>query len=236
MKNFALKSPAMGKLLKYGKGNGWFLALEGGMALFTQIIPSFSQLGTGSGIKQIFKSTVKTAASVGGWIVGSAVAGQAGAMAGAAIGSIVPGVGTVIGGVVGGLIGMIGGCIGAWAATKVATKIVGKDELELAKEKEAKRLAKEASKSPEQMQAMLTTAAQRLQSEGESEDSKMVFGSLQNLSNIAQSKGYKSQTAVQDNTSFSGTNNPYSPDQIKKAFGEQNYGDADFMAMSAGLI
>jgi len=237
MKNFALKSPAMGSLLKYGKGNALFIGVEGIMGLFTQVIPSFNQLGPVSGIKQIFKTGVKAVASAGGWVVGSAIAGQGGAMVGAAIGSIVPGVGTVIGGVIGGLIGMVGGCIGSWAAVKVATKLVGKDELELAKEKDAKKLAKQASKSPEEMQAMLTTATQRLQAEGaETEDAKVVFGSLQNLAKIAQTQPSNNETAVQDNTAFTGMNNPYNPEIMQKMYEQQDANDKDFMASSVGLI
>lgn len=227
----------MEKLLRHGKGQGWFFAIEGGMALFTQIIPAYSQLGAVSGTKQVVKSTVKVGASVGGWIAGSAAAAPAAAMAGAAIGSVFPVVGTAIGAVVGGLIGMVGGLIGSWAATKVATKLVGKDELELAKEKDAKKLAQQAEKSPEQMQAMLTTAAQRLQAEGaESEDAKMVFGSLQNLAKIAQSSTNNfNPTAVQDNTAFAGINNPYNPEIMQKMYDTQYSDDKDFMAVSAGL-
>lgn len=236
-KDLATKSPLAEKLLRHGKGNAWFFALEGGMALFTQIIPSFTQLGAASGIKQVLKSTAKVGASVGGWVLGSAAAAPAAAMAGAAIGSIVPGIGTAIGAVVGGLIGMVGGLIGSWAATKVVDHVVGKDELELAKEKEAEKLAQQAAKSPEQMQAMLATAAQRLEAEGkDTEDAKVVFGSLENLAKIAQkTQATANPTAVQDNTAFTGINNPFSPEQIQAMYNEQNSSDEDFMAMSSGL-
>lgn len=116
------KSPLMAKVLKHGKGQGLFLAIEGVTALFT-IIPTFSQLGAGSGIKQIGKSVVKSGASIGGWIVGSAIATKGGAALGAAIGSVVPGVGTVIGGVVGALCGLVGGLVGSWIAKKGAEKL-----------------------------------------------------------------------------------------------------------------
>jgi len=181
LKSLAVKSPMTAKLLKYGKGNGLFLAITGVAELFTQVIPAFN-IGPDKGIKQIGKSSVKTAASIGGWVAGSAIAAKGGAMAGAAIGSAFPGVGTVVGGVVGSLVGLVGGCLGAWAVTKVAKGMIGEDEVEIEKEKQAKLLASNAGKSPEQTQQLIMTAAQKLQTEGvESEDAKIAFKSLQKL-------------------------------------------------------
>lgn len=182
LKSLATKSPMTAKLLKYGKGNALFLAITGAVELFTQVIPAFS-LGSDKGVKQIGKSAVKTGASIGGWVVGSAIGAKGGAMAGAAIGSVFPGVGTVIGGAIGSLVGLVGGCLGSWAATKMAKGVTGEDEVEKEKEKQAKLLADNASKSPEQAQQLMMTAAQKLQAEGtESEDAKIAFRSLQNLS------------------------------------------------------
>lgn len=125
----AEKLTAGAKILKCVKGNGLFLAISGISELFTQVIPSFTQLGTNAGMKQLGKSVVKTAASAGGWVAGAAV--------GAAIGSVIPVAGTAVGAVVGGILGFVGGCIGAWLAEKAATAVVGKDELEIAEEKKA---------------------------------------------------------------------------------------------------
>lgn len=230
LKNFATESPVTSKILKFGKGNGWFVGITGGIELLTQVIPSFTQLGAGSGIKQLFKSTAKTGASVGGWVGGMA--------AGAAIGSILPGAGTVIGGAIGALCGMIGGCIGSWAATKATEKIVGKDELELAKERQAKTLAQQAAQSPEAAQQLMAAAGQRLQSEGaESEDAKIAFGSLSRLAAQTQTTAPQSQYA-QNNTSFTGnstqqTTNPFQFNPNK--YSQTDFMDKDFMAMNAGL-
>ena len=179
LKELATTSPATAKLLKYGKGNGWFVALTGGIELLTQVIPAFNQLGAGSGAKQVVKSTAKTAASVGGWVGGMAV--------GSAIGSVLPGAGTVIGGIVGALVGMVGGTIGSWAATKATEDIIGKSELDIAKEKEANKIAHEAIQDPQQMKQLMATVAQKLQTEGtESEDAKVALKSIRNLTQVAQ--------------------------------------------------
>ena len=240
MKNFATKSPIMAKVLKHGKGNALFLAITGGVELFTQVVPTFAQLGFTKGIKQIGKSIAKTAASVGGWVVGSAVGTQGGAMLGAAIGSVFPGVGTVIGGVVGGLCGFVGGCIGSWFAGKAAEKVCGKNELEIAKEEKAKELIKQSKKDPQAMQEMLAAAAQRLQTEGgESEDAKIAFGSLSKMKQSAESQKAEGDASSQTQgqaqpaaQSFQGQGqfNQYASNPFS-----QDYKDKDFMAVGAGL-
>lgn len=180
-KNLAVKSPTMASILKFGKGNALFIAITGGVELFTQVIPAF-HLGADKGAKQIGKSAVKTGASVAGWVAGSALGTKGGAMLGAAIGSAFPGVGTVIGGVIGGLVGFVGGCVGSWAATKGAEAIVGKSEVEIAKEEQASQVSKKVAQAPEQVDQLLAAAAQKLQAEGvNSEDAKVAFGSLRKL-------------------------------------------------------
>lgn len=219
MAKTATESPLMAKALKFGKGNGWFVAITGGIELLTQVIPSFTQLGAGSGTKQLVKSTAKTAASVGGWV--------AGMTAGAAVGSIIPGAGTVIGGAIGALCGLFGGCLGSWAATKATESIVGKNELDIAKEKQAEEMAIEAKKDPKAIQQLMAAAAQRLDQEGkESEDAKIAFGSLQKIAKLQaknQTSGAQSQTQYAQNTA--GASNPFNKD----------YMNEDFMAMGAGL-
>lgn len=210
------------KFVSFMKGNALFAIISGVSELFGQIIPTFTQLGAGKGINQILKSTAKVGASVGGW--------AAGAAAGAAIGSIIPGAGTVIGGLVGALCGFVGGCVGSWAATKVTEKIVGKDELEIAKEEEAKKLAQEAAKNPQVAQQVMSAAAQRLQSEGtDSPDAKVAFGSLTNLAK-AQPQAQTIASAGYNNPgmNFNGlSSNPFS--------GSKNFMDKDLIAMYGGV-
>lgn len=220
LKNFATKSPLTAKFLKYGKshGLGLFFAIEGISALFT-IIPAFTQVGFGSGVKQTGKSIVKAGASIGGWV--------AGATAGAAIGSIIPGAGTILGGAIGAAAGMIGGCLGSWATGKIVEPLC-KSEVDIAKEKEAKKIAEEASKDPQKAQELMATVAQKLQAEGtDSEDAKIALASIQN---IVQSQ------PTQYAQSFSGNSEtPNSNTTSSNPFASNEYMNKDFMAMGAGL-
>lgn len=198
LKTLATKSPITAKLLKYGKGNGLFLAITGLTELFTQIIPAF-KLGADKGVIQTTKSAVNTGASIGGWVVGSAIGAQGGAMLGAAIGSVGGPVGTVFGGVLGSVVGLIGGCVGSWAAMKVSKAFVGESEVEKAKEKQAKEMAKEVSKDPKAVQELVATAEQKLNSEGiESEDAKVAFTSIKKLAQLTPPQ-----------TDMNSTNNPF---------------------------
>lgn len=150
----------------------------GGMALISaaveapNVYQTYKTLGTKAGNKQLAKSAVNVAAETAGWIVGA----KAGASLGAAIGSVVPGVGTAVGAV----IGVACGLLGSWLFGKASRAIVGKDELEIAQEKQAAELAQEAQKDPELKQELALAAAERLASEGEelSEDGKIAAKSL----------------------------------------------------------
>lgn len=190
VKGLATESPAVAKVLKYGKGNGVMAALMGGVELFTQVIPAYSQLGAASGTKQVVKSTVKTAAGLGGFSAGMA--------AGTAIGTLIfPGAGSLVGGLVGGLCGMIGGTIGSWAATKAVSPFT-KSELEIAKEKEAKDITKQAIKDPAKMQMLVAAAGQKVQENGgQTEDGKIAFTSL---NRILKSDSYRQAQATGQNT------------------------------------
>lgn len=193
VKGLAVKSPIVSNILKFGKGNGIFAAITGGIALFTQVIPAFG-LGADKGMAQLGKSTVKTAASVGGWAAGAAV--------GAAIGSVIPGAGTLVGGAIGSIIGIIGGCLGSWAADKVAEGIVGKDELELAKDEQADKMTKEVQKDPQAVLQLLAAAQERLKSDDpNSEDAKIARQSIEQLTKLAQAQ-------LQQNTGNSAQYNP----------------------------
>lgn len=187
IKNFAVKSPAVAKLLRYGRGNGAFLMIGGLTELF-QIVPAFTQLGIGSGISQIFKSATKTAASTVGWIAGAAVAAKGGAMLGAVLRSASHGKGGVAAKLAESVFSIVGGSVASWFATKGAEKIVGKDEMTKFQERKAQEKTQEIAQNPEEIQTVVAEAAQKLQQEGtDSEDAKVAFKSLQKLAPMSTS-------------------------------------------------
>lgn len=178
LSNLAKESGIARKFMTCGKGAGFFAAMTAIFEVF-KIGSTYSELGAGSATKQTVKSVVKTGANVGGWFAGEA----AGTAVGAAIGTAVcPVVGTAVGAGIGFICGLVGGFLGSWGAGKVADALVGKDELDIAKEKQAKKIAQQAKQSPETMQQVVSGATQRLQQEGlSSADSKIAFGSLRRL-------------------------------------------------------
>lgn len=212
------------KALKVAKGSWLFSAITGLTELVTQVIPAFSQLGAEKGIKQLGKSTIKTAAIVGGW--------EAGAAAGAAIGSFIPVAGTLVGGIVGSVVGVIGGCLGSWLFSKIASPLT-KSELDIAKEEKAEQVAREASQNPESAQKLILAAEQKLQQEGDSsEDAKIAFGSLQKIAKSIQEKGAQ-QTAGQQALA---TNSPFSNQKglQQNSIFQMDWKDKDLGAMSLG--
>lgn len=221
IKDFATQSPLVAKMLKYGKGNGLFVGITGAMELFTQVMPAFG-LGIDKGISQLVKSTVKTAASVGGWSAGAALGGAIGTM-------ICPGAGSLVGGAIGALLGVVGGSIGAWAAEKVAEDITGKSELDIAKEKEAAQLAKSPT-------VLIAKAKEKIQAEGvDSEDAKIAFQSLKRLANAT-----PGSEVTTTSPSDSNGQNIYSTEynQLgfapKTSFGQDDR-TKDFMALASGI-
>lgn len=141
---------AVGTKAKLPGGTGAMAIVEGILEAPT-VIETYKTLGAGKGTKQLGKSAVKVGASVAGYAIG--------AKAGAAIGTaICPGLGTVIG------LGV--GLLGSWLFGKAATAIVGKDELQIAKEKEAKELAKAAEEDPDVKAGLLKAATARMEAEG----------------------------------------------------------------------
>ena len=162
------------------QGGPAMLVIEGATETITNVYPTFKQLGVKAGMKQVGKSAVKTCASVGGWVAGAAL----GTKLGAAIGSIIPGAGTAVGAVVGAAVGticsLLGGTIGSKLAKKGAEKIVGKDELVLAQERQAKQLAQQAQVDGNVLNQVVGAASERLNKEGVgTDDSKIAFTSLQ---------------------------------------------------------
>lgn len=126
--NAATKSPTLAKAGKAVKasGAGFVAAIEGVIELFTNVVPTFMQLGPTKGLKQLGKSAVKVAGATAGWAGGFAV--------GAAIGSIIPGAGTVVGGIIGGIISTACGMVGSSLCSKLAEKFTGPSELEIAQQ------------------------------------------------------------------------------------------------------
>ncbi len=124
----AVETGKKGALKKFGgmlKNSGalFMLALSGIIEGVTEVYPTFKELGTEKGLKQLGKSSIK--------VVGDTVGYIGAAKIGSAIGSIIsPGVGTAL--------GFVAGFIGSYAAGKVTKAITGKSEREIAKEQEAK--------------------------------------------------------------------------------------------------
>ena len=125
---------AAGKLGKVrnilkSSGAGIMLVFSGIYECFSEVIPTFKELGAKKGIKQVGKSAIKVVGDTVGYIGGE----QVGVALGTAIGTaIFPGVGTVVGAVC----GIVGGLVGSWAMGKVTKAITGKTEREIAKEQQ----------------------------------------------------------------------------------------------------
>lgn len=241
----AVKSPAFGKCLNTFKaqGGGIMLALEGGVELVSNVIPTFKQLGAKAGIKQVGKSAVKTVASVGGWVAGAAL----GTKIGAVIGSVIPGAGTAVGAVVGAAIGsicsLLGGSLGSRLAKSGAEKLVGKDELVIAQENQAKELAKVAQIDNNVLNEVVNVASERLNEEGvASDDSKIAYNSL-NAVTSGNSIATKTQTTTnpfksQTAQSVYGSTNPNTSSYATPSFtgsSAVDFYNKDFMAAINGL-
>ncbi len=193
-KDLAVKSPTFQKCLDaYNNESGTFmLVLEGGMETFTNVVPTFKQLGFKRGMKQLGRSAVKTMTSVAGWVAGSVLGSKLGSVVGAAVGN------SKAGAVVGAIAGKVGsyavGTIGQHYAVRGVEKVLGKSELEQAKEEDAVRIAQAAQTNPEVFDALVEQAAQRLAIEGEdTAESKAVNATLRNL--VAQKDAAGSQTS-----------------------------------------
>ncbi len=237
--NLAVKSPKFAKCFNAFKAEGGpiMLAMEGGVELITNVIPTFKTLGAKKGVKQLGKSTVKTGASVGGWVAGAALGTKIGAL----IGSVIPGAGTAVGAVAGAIIGsacsLIGGSLLSRLAVKGTEKIIGKDELVIAEEQQAEQIAQQAQGNSEVLNQVVNGAAERLQNEGVStEDSKVAYDSL-NRTVASQ------QQAQAQQQSFKGTTNPFQSKTANEAMNDvmarpiqTSYMDKDIMAMQSGLI
>ena len=181
-KDLAAKSPLYKKCVDaYNNEAGSFmLAIQGGVELAVNVVPTFKKLGVKKGFKQLGRSIGGVFTSVAGWIAGSAVGTKIGQVIGAAVGN------TKVGAVIGAVAGKVGsyalGTIGEHLASKATTKVLGKSELEKAKEEEAVKIAELAQQDPEVFDALIQQAAERLVVEGEdTAESKAVNQTLKNL-------------------------------------------------------
>lgn len=234
------------------QGGPAMLVLEGATETITNVVPTFKQLGVKAGMKQVGKSAVKTVASVSGWVAGAAL----GTKIGAAIGSIIPGAGTAIGAIAGAAIGticsLVGGTLGSKLAKKGAEAVVGKDELVLAQERQAKQLAQAAQTNGTVLNQVVGAASERLNAEGVTDgDSRIAYNSLASVasgtstSTMTQampqqlqsqaSQGLQSQTAQ----SVYGTSNPFTTRATATPSFQGNsnvdFYNKDFMAAINGL-
>lgn len=119
------------KTIMKTSGVGITLALGGIIEGILEVYPTFKELGTEKGMKQLGKSAVKVACDTAAFTIGF----EGGMALGAGIGSMIcPGLGTVIGG----FAGMLTGCLSTSVSSKLTEKIVGKSEREIAKELQEK--------------------------------------------------------------------------------------------------
>ncbi len=184
---------AAGKLGKFGKfiktsGAGFMLVLSGISEAFTEVIPTFKELGKEKGMKQIGKSAVRVVGDTAGYIAGAAAGKLAGAAIGAKIGavagSVVPGIGNVIGAGV----GLVCGLLGSFIAGKITKKITGPSEREIAKQQQQQETTQQIINDKESLDALKAAAALKIQEEAEangklSEDSLIALEALENMGN-----------------------------------------------------
>lgn len=162
-------------LAKGAKGGGLATAAIGLAIETPEIIETYKKCGAGKGTKQLAKTTAVVAAEGVGYAVGAKVGAIAGAKVGATIGTCIGGpVGTAIGGTVGALIGVGTGILCSWAAGKGVKAMVGKSELEKHNEQQARKLAKDAIKSEEGKEKLLSKVEEKSQEEGGCTDEEVI--------------------------------------------------------------
>lgn len=177
------KAGKLGKFLK-SSGAGFMLVFSGLAECFTEVVPTFKELGNEKGMKQLGKSVIKVVGDTVGFIGGEA----AGTAVGAAIGTaICPVVGTAIGGAMGAIVGFVGGMLGSFVAGKVTKAITGPSEREIANKKAQESQAEKLSKDNQSLEELKNEVMLKLQEDGQdgdlSEDSLIALEALQNLEN-----------------------------------------------------
>lgn len=223
-------------------GAGVMMVLDGAMALFTDVIPAFSQGGVGEGLKQTAKSGAKVAAGAAGWAVGATAGKAAGAWIGGAIGSVFPVVGTALGAAVGSFVGdMVGGAIGSAVAGKVTEKIVGEDYTDKVQNEAIEQQAIAVSSNASDMNQLNNYVYQLIQedmADGKlSKDSEKMLKYLEegagNTTNLAYNYNVSNNTGLNDlvNRRSLGDTSVYSvPDDVLEAssYGNLSFGSLGF--------
>lgn len=176
---------AAGKLGKFGKfgkfmkssGASFMLIFSGIMEAFTEVLPTFKELGANAGLKQLGKSAIKVVGDTAGFIAGE----QLGVTLGTAIGTaICPGIGSAIGAAV----GFVGGLAGSFLAGKLTKKITGMTEREKAKEQQEEQAIKDIANNQQAINELKAQALVKILEEAEanngqlSEDSQQVYNML----------------------------------------------------------
>lgn len=162
-------------LAKGAKGGGLATSAIALAIKTPEIIETYKTLGAGKGTKQLAKTGAVVAAEGVGFAVGAKVGGIAGAKAGAAIGTCIGGpIGTAVGAAVGGIIGVGTGILCSWLAGKGVKALTGKSELEKAKEIQAEKLAKNAEKSIDGKDKLLTSVQAKAEKEGGCTDEEVI--------------------------------------------------------------
>ena len=192
-----LRSSGFGQALKKS-GAGMMMAIDGGVELLTNVVPTFSQLGVGAGLKQLGKSTVKVAAGTAGWLGGDA----AGKAIGSAIGTLIcPGIGTAIGGFIG---GFLGGMVGCSLAGRLTKKVVGPSELEKHQKEQTQQYAQMLEQDPQAKlqaaQLAYQQAEEILAQDPTNKDALAAKEAALKILSEAQQTAPAAQTAVQQQT------------------------------------
>lgn len=223
-------------------GAGVMMVLDGAMALFTDVIPAFSQGGVGEGLKQTAKSGAKVAAGAAGWAVGATAGKAAGAWIGGAIGSVFPVVGTALGAAVGSFVGdMVGGAIGSAVAGKVTEKIVGEDYTDKVQNEAIEQQAAAVATNASSMNELNNYVYQLIQedmADGKlSKDSEKMLKYLEegagNTTNLAYNYNVSGNTGLSDlvNRRSLGDTSVYAvPDNVLEAssYGNLSFGSLGF--------
>ena len=210
-----ISGSTFGKMMK-GSGAGSFAFIEGGIELFTNVVPAFKQGGASSGFKQIGKSAAKVAGSCSGWALGATVGKTAGGFLGSFFGPL----GTIIGGAVG---GFLGGMIGSSVLSGIAEKITGKSEIEEIKDKQYEEAGAELAQDSASTQEVAQMVAAQVQSDIASgnvtEDTEKMAEYLQSgaFGNVSSNQTMQSyQAAYAPNVNQYGTNTNFTSNTLNQ--------------------
>lgn len=165
-----------GNISKFMKssGAGIMLVFSGIIEGVTEVVPTFKELGTEKGLKQLGKSTIKVLGDTAGFIAGE----QAGMALGSAIGTaICPGIGTAVGAIC----GFVGGLLGSFAAGKITKAITGKSEREIANEQQTNENAKQVTNNTETSDTTQPIQNTQLAENGLDQDSEKALQEIENL-------------------------------------------------------